>query len=251
MKPLFHLSFSLGLLLAGSSSLFAQNEPAPPIKTEEKKAIAVSSMAPEELEGFSDYSPALQSIVRKALELTRMNLGYAFGSSDPKSGGMDCSGSVYYVLQACDVKDVPRQSDEICRWVLRYSTLFRTESAVKFTDATFSALRPGDLVFWSGTYAPTTPRELPISHVMIYLGKRVKDHQPVLFGASDGRTYEGQRRNGVSIFDFSIPSVGSKSAIYGYGRIPEVKVLADEPEETQKKTASKPAKPKKKSSQRD
>lgn len=242
-SPSLHIIvLHLGLL----ASLPAQVEPEKPDKpekTEDKKIAAVSTMAPEDLIGFNDYSPALQEIVRKSLDLTRMNLRYQFGSSDPKSGGMDCSGTIYHVLNACGINEVPRQSDEICRWVMRYSALYRTENAEKFTDATFTGLRPGDLVFWSGTYEPTTVRELPISHVMVYLGKRVTDKQPILFGASEGRTYEGQRRNGVSVFDFNIPKVGGKSAIYGYGRIPEVKAVIHEPE-APKKTNPKAVKPK-------
>jgi hypothetical protein len=66
----------------------------------------------------------------------------------------------------------------------------------------------------------STPRELPISHVMIYLGKRKKDGRPVVVGASDGRTYDHQRRNGVSVFDFALPQRGKKSEFFGYGAAP-------------------------------
>lgn len=65
-------------------------------------------------------------------------------------------------------------------------------------------------MFWSGTYDTAIPRELPISHVMIYIGKRKADNKPILFGSSDGRTFDGQRRNGVSVFDFHIPKRGDK-----------------------------------------
>ena len=186
----------------------------------EKKPAAVSTMLPEEIEGFEAYPAQVQALVRKALELTTMNLGYQFGSSDPKSGGMDCSGTIFRVLNDCGVKGVPRQSDEFCRWVMRRSVLYRTEDTASTKDPAFSALRPGDLLFWTGTYQTSTPRELPVSHVMLYLGKRKKDGKPVIFGASDGRTYESERRNGVSIFDFSLPRRDDKSAFYGYGPVP-------------------------------
>jgi hypothetical protein len=42
----------------------------------------------------------------------------------------------------------------------------------------------------------------------------------VVFGASDGRTYDNERRNGVSVFDFSLPKKGNKSEFYGYGPVP-------------------------------
>lgn len=192
---------------------------APPAKPE-KKPAAVSTMLPEEIEGFEAYPAPVQALVRKSLELTTLNLGYQFGSSDPKSGGMDCSGTIFRVLNDCGVKGAPRQSDEFCRWVMRRSVLYRTEDSTSTKDPAFSALRPGDLLFWTGTYQTSTPRELPVSHVMLYLGKRKKDGKPVIFGASDGRTYESERRNGVSIFDFTLPRRDDKSAFYGYGPVP-------------------------------
>jgi hypothetical protein len=41
-----------------------------------------------------------------------------------------------------------------------------------------------------------------------------------VFGASDGRTYDSERRNGVSVFDFSLPKQEKKSEFYGYGPVP-------------------------------
>ncbi len=197
----------------GPSTISTQDSP-------EKKAAAVSSITPEELEGFDTYSPKLQQIIRRSLELTTQNLRYQFGSADPKAGGMDCSGTIYRVLQDAGFSETPRQSDEICRWVMRHTALFRTEDTSTLKDTSLSALQPGDLLFWSGTYETSTPRELPISHVMLYLGKRKKDGKPIVFGASDGRSYDGQRRNGVSVFDFVMPRRDGKAAFYGYGRIP-------------------------------
>src|SRR4051812_19676529 len=80
------------------------------------RPAVVSTMAAEDLAGFGDYSPALQSLVQKALNLTQLNLCYQFGSCNPRLGGMDCSGAVYCVLHDCGFEDTPRQSDEICRW---------------------------------------------------------------------------------------------------------------------------------------
>jgi cell wall-associated NlpC family hydrolase len=189
-------------------------------KKPEKKPAAVSTMLPEEIAGFESYDPKLQELIRESLALTTQNLRYQFGSSDPKAGGMDCSGTMFRVLTESGIKDVPRQSDEICRWVMRRTVLYRTEKVSSLKDAAFSALKPGDLLFWTGTYDVTSARELPISHVMLYLGKRKKDGKPVVFGASDGRTYENQRRNGVSVFDFSLPKQGNKSEFFGYGPVP-------------------------------
>ena len=194
-------------------------EPAKP-SAPDKKAAAVSSMLPEEIQGFETYPAPVQELIRRSLVLTTQNLRYEFGSSDPKAGGMDCSGTMYRVLMDAGLKDVPRQSDEICHWVMRQGMLYRTEDPGNLNESTFSALKPGDLLFWTGTYETSSPRELPISHVMLYLGKRKKDGKPVVFGASDGRTYDQERRNGVSVFDFALPKRGDKAAFYGYGPVP-------------------------------
>jgi hypothetical protein len=59
-------------------------------------------------------------------------------------------------------------------------------------------------MFWSGTYK--VDRDVPVSHVMIYLGKEMGTNKPVMVGASDGRSYNGERRFGVSVFDFKLPN---------------------------------------------
>jgi hypothetical protein len=59
-------------------------------------------------------------------------------------------------------------------------------------------------MFWSGTYQVN--RDVPITHVMIYLGTEKKTEKPVMVGASDGRSYNGERRFGVSVFDFKLPN---------------------------------------------
>ena len=49
---------------------------------------------------FPDTTIIRQKVRRfdMALELTTRNLDYKYGSADPATGGMDCSGFVYYVL---------------------------------------------------------------------------------------------------------------------------------------------------------
>ena len=150
--------------------------------------------------------------------LTHLGLTYTYGSSEPSRGGMDCSGTMYHVLRFQGLKDVPRQSDEMCAWVRDRSQLHLTPSAEQFSHAEFDALQPGDLLFWTGTAA--TSRKLPVTHVMLYLGRLKSTGKRVVFGASDGRSYEGQRRCGVSVFDFDLPRPGGKAAFYGYGPAP-------------------------------
>lgn len=182
---------------------------------------AVSTIGTSDLIGFKKYPVSVQKLITSALNLTRRNLTYTFGSADPRRGGMDCSGAIYYLLQSHGCSDAPRQSDEMAAWISEKALLRRTESARSLEDPIFKALQPGDLIFWSGTYVAKT-RKLPVTHVMLYLGRLAKNGKPVVFGSSDGRRYEGQKRTGVSVFDLVLPKPGSTSKLYGFGRIPGV-----------------------------
>jgi len=207
----------------------------------EPRMAAVSTIEPETLEGFEHYAPQVQQLVRDALALTKLNLTYTFGSSNPKQGGMDCSGTIYYLLKEHGFKDVPRQSDDMCGWVQKQTLLHRPILADSLKHAEFSALLPGDLLFWSGTYE-AGPRTIPVTHVMLYLGKQKKTGRQLMFGASDGRMYQGERRTGVSVFDFTLPKEASKSKFYGYGMIPGVgRIVPKVPEPPVVASAPEPA----------
>jgi hypothetical protein len=199
----------------------------PAVKNEKREAV-VTSIEVEALVGFEHYAPQLQQLIREALALTKLNLTYTFGASNPKQGGMDCSGTIWYLLTNAGLKSVPRQSNEMAGWVQSNTLLHRTLTATSLKDPEFAALQPGDLLFWTGTYV-TSPRKIPVTHVMLYLGKLKKSGRAVVFGASDGRVYQGERRTGVSVFDFSLPSAGSTSAFYGYGLIPGVGRISVKP----------------------
>lgn len=189
--------------------------------TAQARQAAVSTMSETDLVDFDRQPEAVKRLIRDALALTRRNLTYIFGSCNPARGGMDCSGVIYYLLGKAGLRfdELPRQSDEMCAWVQAKSGLHRTRTATSLAHAEFASLRPGDLIFWSGTYSAGR-RVLPVTHVMLYLGKSRSTGKPVIFGSSDGRRYEGQKRTGVSLFDFVMPKAGSKASIYGYGRIP-------------------------------
>lgn len=188
-------------------------------KSAKSSAVVVSSLKTEDLKDYSAYPAAIQNLILRSLKLTEKNLGYQYGSSDPSKGGMDCSGTIYHVLQGSGLKGVPRQSDQMYEWIEKTSTFHRTEGVESLDDAKFDALQPGDLLFWTGTYE-TQGRASGVSHVMLYLGKRVKDGRPVMFGASDGRSYDDARHNGVSVFDFKLPGKTSKAKFFGYGALP-------------------------------
>lgn len=187
-------------------------------KPEQPSPAVVSTISIEDLSGFDQYPKQVQSLVQSALALTRLELGYLYGSHEPSKGGMDCSGTVYHTLHFQGLKDVPRQSDEMCQWVEKKTQLHLTPTATSFESDEFADLKPGDLLFWTNT--TETKRKLPVTHVMIYLGKLKKTGKRVVFGASDGRSFHGERRSGVSVFDFSLPKAESPSHFYGYGPAP-------------------------------
>ena len=154
------------------------------------------------------------------MDLTKQNLTYTYGSADPSSGGMDCSGTIYYLLKHEGFNDVPRDSSGQYAWVRRHGQFFAVISR-KAGGFEFSELLPGDLLFWNGTY--TIDRDPPVTHTMIYLGTQRRRNQPVMWGSSDGRSFDGKQRWGVSAFDFTMPKAESSTphALFlGYGRIP-------------------------------
>ncbi len=181
-----------------------------------------ASLRPEEVTGFENFRPEVQKLLSSALDLTTRNLDYKYGSADPANGGMDCSGFIYYVLKQNGVADPPRDSAGQYTW-LRKANRFaavvsRTDDAFELND-----LKPGDLLFWTGTYK--IDRDPPITHVMIYLGREKATNQRVMVGSSDGRSFKGQQRWGVSVFDFKVSRRESANgalspAFVGYGRLP-------------------------------
>jgi peptidoglycan DL-endopeptidase CwlO len=189
-----------------------------------------ATLKPEALREFSKQPPEIQRLIRNGLALTEQNLSYKYGSADPAEGGMDCSGFIYYLLKNEGYKDVPRDSAEQYAWARKnsdfHAVLSRSGDSFELDD-----LRPGDLLFWSGTYK--VDRDIPITHVMIYLGTEKSTGKPVMLGATDGRTYDGVRRYGVSVFDFKMPSGKPNkddpdltARFEGYARIPELREAA-------------------------
>ncbi len=136
---------------------------------------------------------------------------------------MDCSGFIYYVLQQNGFINVPRDSSQQYVWVRKagkfHAVLSRHEDSFEL-----DALKPGDLLFWTGTYK--IDRDPPVTHIMIYLGREKGTNKRIMVGASDGRTYDGKQRFGVSIFDFKLskPPDSNDAKVsplfVGYGRIP-------------------------------
>jgi cell wall-associated NlpC family hydrolase len=188
-----------------------------------KKGWPNVSLSPDAIEGYEKYPAKVRQVLDAGLALTKENLGYTYGSADPANGGMDCSGFIYYILKQNGFPDVPRDSSQQYVWVRKagnfYAVLSRKEDSFEFDD-----LKPGDLLFWSGTY--NIDRDPPITHTMIYLGREKRTNKRVMIGSSDGRTYDGKQRWGVSVFDFKMPPPPKSGdakispVFVGYGRIP-------------------------------
>jgi len=183
----------------------------------------VQSQKPEtisswSLQHYSANPPPVKKLLNFALTLAGKNLGYRYGSADPKHGGMDCSGTVYYLLTSLGIKNVPRPSHLIYKWV-KEKGHFHAVNTLDLNSAQFAKMRPGDILFWNGTYR--VQHNPNITHVMLYLGKN-KAGQPLMIGASNGRSYNKRKIYGVSVFNFDLPHASSKSKFLGYSCIPHL-----------------------------
>lgn len=210
---------------ASQSPTSAEAEPgsSPSSSPGDKKRGAPATIEQKEIRGYEDYPLSVRKIIDTALDLTRQSLDYTYGSADPANGGMDCSGFVFYVLTQNGIHDAPRDSSQQYVW-LRKAGTFRAVNSRREDTFELDELTPGDLLFWTGTY--NADRDPPITHAMIYLGREKGTNQRIMVGASDGRTYRGESRYGVSVFDFKIPKPGktdegrTSPTFIGYGHIP-------------------------------
>lgn len=195
---------------------------APPSTVDSLDTGHVASLTVADLREYEMQPPQVQLLLANALKLTTLGLGYQYGSSDPATGGMDCSGTVYYVLHEAGLKDVPRDASGMYRWVWTHG---RINAVTSSNPDTFelAPLKPGDLLFWTGTYQ--IDRDPPITHVMIYLGINRHTGRRVMVGASEGRRFNSISMYGVSVFDFTLPGKAkagddSTARFVGYGSIP-------------------------------
>ncbi len=201
-----------------SSTPDVQSEASPSTKS---ATAPNASITPEEILEYHAQPASVRKLIESALELARQNLTYTFGSADPAIGGLDCSGFIYYVLRHHGLTQVPRDSSGLYVWV-RKAHGFRAVVSRKPDSFELDELLPGDLLFWSGTYA--TENDPPITHTMLYLGTEKSGGAKIMIGSSDGRTYRGKKRNGVSVFDFTMPRTPiadeQRATFIGYARIP-------------------------------
>ena len=142
-----------------------------------------------------------------------MGLTYKFGSDNPDTGGLDCSGAVQHLLKSIGVDDVPRTSYQQYDWLKKEKTLDDVYGK-NSTSKMLKKLSPGDLIFWGGTWKSGHR----VSHVMIYMGYNPEEDKHYVFGAR-GKSSKGLLGNGVDIFELA-PNRGQ---LVAHGKIPGLK----------------------------
>lgn len=154
----------------------------------------------------SSISPSGHLVRTAASIIVKERPVYLFGAHNPASGKYDCSSFVKETAQRANLGPLPRDSRS------QFELLKQTGKVWLKGDPGWQDLRPGDLIFFSGTYRHSHPS--PISHVMIYAG----ENQMI-----------GAQSSGVGLFDFvPVPPKGSlgqnckslyrKSTVYAYAR---------------------------------
>ncbi len=197
-------------------------------KSPHGKPAVISSA---DLADFDALPGDRKKLIEGAIAVARDSawLPYKFGGSSPADGGFDCSGAMYFVMNKAGLKP-PRTSAEQFLWLKSKNRLREVPPDVSSIDhPSLAMLRPGDLLFWSGTYAPTDGRTANITHVAMYLGKEKKGARAVMINATDGRSYRGTQANGYGVYDFYLPREGSKSKFVGYGTPPGIPEKTPEP----------------------
>ncbi len=184
------------------------------------------SILTNELTEFGNLTEKRQRLITDSLQLVNTHgwLKYKFGSSEPQEGGFDCSGAMYYLLRKHGMQP-PRTSAEQFVWIKTAKSGKAEMQNITSMEVMLENLKPGDLLFWSGTYVPTDGRKIEITHVAMYLGKEKKDGLPVMVSSTSGRSYRGKRCDGYGVYEFKIPQASSRSKLVGYGTPPGLDCL--------------------------
>ncbi len=157
----------------------------------------------------SEQDLFVQELRRRAEGISLQGFPYVFGGSSPADGGMDCSGTMQYLLDGL-VKGMPRTSYQQYDWLKKNRSMRRTKK-IPAKMGGRKGLKPGNLIFWGGTYKSGHK----VSHVMIYLGQG-SDGRHYMFGAR-GKKKKGLNGSGVDIFE--LPA-GKQKSLIGYGSLP-------------------------------
>lgn len=144
------------------------------------------------------------------------------GGAEPKAGGFDCSGAMYFVMRGVGL-DPPRTSFQQFQWLKTSERLHRFPNGVSDPKhQALNALRPGDLLFWGITKPPNSPDSPQVTHVAMFLGMEKLDAHPVMINSTNGRSYRGTRANGFGVYDFRLPAADAKISFLGYGTPPGI-----------------------------
>lgn len=199
----------------------------PPVIARPEPAL-LTSVTDKDLKEFQTSPPAVQKLIQEALHLGTLQLRYLYGSADPANGGVDCSGTIFYLLKQLGLKGVPRNASSFYTWSWK-KNLFHCVLSTDPTSFEFEHLRPGDLLFWTGTY--DIIRDPPVTHVMLYLGHHNVTNERLMIGASSSRASKGAPQTAVSVTSWHLtkPLAGSTARFVGYGSIPG---LRDQPTES-------------------
>lgn len=153
-------------------------------------------------------------LLRLCASLSKRGFPYVFGGESPAEGGMDCSGTIHYLLVQLGYRYPPRQSNHQYLWC---------KQAGKFHSWKGGSLprniRSGDLLFWKNTYRTGNRYPADISHVMVFMGQDTTG-KCWQFG---GRGSSARGENGAGI-DFHVfqPDKGpfGRGELVGWAQIP-------------------------------
>ncbi len=182
-------------------------------------------IATEKLMEFETLPEDRKILIRSAISVAKVSpwLPYQIGGADPKAGGFDCSGAMYFVMRKVGLGP-PRTSADQYLWLKNNNRLIKISPSAKNSDhPDLKKLPPGDLLFWGDTYTPSDGRAVNITHVAMYLGHEKPDNRAVMINATNGRSYRGTKANGYGIYDFQLLREGSKTILMGYGTPPGIK----------------------------
>jgi cell wall-associated NlpC family hydrolase len=157
--------------------------------------------------------------VHEVHRLAETGLPYLYGSATMEQGGLDCSGFVMLAARRAYGIELPDEAGKQLNFARQYGKVWDANSA----HWKASVLRPGDLIFWTGTMPCNRPS--PVTHVMVYLGGER------MAGAQSLGRRQTLKGAGVGFYDFNpTPPRGnpriandqvyrSKMMLYAYARI--------------------------------
>ena len=179
------------------------------------------------LADFDSLPEDRRKLIEGAIAVARESpwLVYTARGSRPSHGGFDCSGAMYFVMRKAGL-DPPRSSAAQMQWLIRHDRLHELPAdGLDLQHPAFEKLRPGGLLFWGRRAPEADGTEERITHVALYLGSEKRGDLPVMINSTDGRSYRGNQANGYGVYDFRLPSAGSRISFIGYGRPPGIALL--------------------------